>query len=62
MRHNLKHCDKVLVSTPDILDAAQSFCDDAEYMPNPVDTGFFYPKPLGQRRGKLRVFIASSCD
>ncbi|MCK4435261.1 glycosyltransferase, partial [Candidatus Bathyarchaeota archaeon] len=40
--HNLRHCEKVLVSTPDILDVARSFCENAEYLPNPVDTNRFY--------------------
>jgi len=60
--HNLRHCDKVLVSTPDILNVARSFCENAEYLPNPVDTNRFYPIPAKPRRGKLRVLIASGCN
>lgn len=42
VRHNLKHCDKVLVSTPDVLAFAREFREDAEYLPNPVDTKLFF--------------------
>jgi len=59
VRHNLKHCDKILVSTPDILDIARESRTDAEYLPNPVDTSIFYPKPLKQHDGKRKVLIAS---
>jgi len=60
VRHNLKHCDKVLVSTPDVLGLARAFRADADYLPNPVDTNIFYPKPLVAHDGKMRVLIASS--
>jgi glycosyltransferase involved in cell wall biosynthesis len=60
VRHNLKHCDKVLVSTPDVLTLARAFRADADYLPNPVDTNVFYPKPLVAHDGKMRVLIASS--
>ena len=62
VRHNLKHCDKVLVSTPDILDTAREYRGDAEYLPNPVDTSIFYPKPTKRQKEKLRVLIATYCD
>ena len=62
VRYNLKHCDKVLVSTPDILDIASEYRSDAEYLPNPVDTSIFYPKPLKQHSGKRKVLIASECN
>ena len=38
-------CDAVIVSTPDILDAARKYRKDAEYVPNPIDSNVFYPKP-----------------
>lgn len=60
VRHNLKHCDKVLVSTPDVLTQAGAFREDASYLPNPVDTNVFHPKPLIAHEGKMRVLIASS--
>ncbi|MBX5328100.1 MAG: glycosyltransferase family 4 protein [Candidatus Bathyarchaeota archaeon] len=62
VRHNLKKCDKVLVSTPDVLGIARQFREDAEYLPNPVDTEIFYPKPLAEHDGKKRVLIASDSN
>ena len=62
VRHNLKNCNKVLVSTPDILELARQYSEDAEYLPNPVDTQLFYPKPMPDRNGKLKVLIASNSD
>jgi glycosyltransferase involved in cell wall biosynthesis len=61
-RHNVKHCDKILVSTPDILGIAKRHREDAEYLPNPVDAELFYPKPASQHDGKKRVLIASDCN
>ncbi|MEM3685244.1 MAG: glycosyltransferase [Conexivisphaerales archaeon] len=62
VRHNLMHCDKVLVSTPDILPIAKNFREDAEYLPNPVDMQLFYPKPMLEHDGKRRVLIASDSN
>ncbi|MBT0158831.1 glycosyltransferase family 4 protein [Candidatus Bathyarchaeota archaeon A05DMB-2] len=62
VRHNLKSCGKVLVSTPDVLGLAKRYREDAEYMPNPVDAELFYPKPVSQYDGKKRVLIASDCN
>ena len=62
VRYNLKHCDKVLVSTPDILGIARKYRADAEYLPNPVDTELFYPKPFIAHEGKKRVLIASDSN
>jgi glycosyltransferase involved in cell wall biosynthesis len=62
VRHNLKNCDRVLVSTPDVLDIAKTYREDAEYFPNPVDTELFYPKPVTQIREKKRVLIASDSN
>jgi glycosyltransferase involved in cell wall biosynthesis len=62
VRHNLKHCDKILVSTPDILSIAQQYREDAEYLPNPVNTKLFYPKPPAQKGEKKRVLIASDSN
>jgi len=62
VRHNLKNCDKVLVSTPDILSIAKKFREDTEYLPNPVDTEIFYPKPIVQHGGKKKVVIASDSN
>ena len=62
VRHNLKHCDKIFVSTPDILELAKTYREDVEYLPNPVDTQLFYPKPSLNRGEKLKVLIASNSD
>lgn len=62
VKHNLLNCDKVLVSTPDILAIARKFREDAEYLPNPVDTQVFYPKPIIEHCWKKRVLIASDCN
>jgi glycosyltransferase involved in cell wall biosynthesis len=62
VRHNLKKCDKVLVSTPDIVNLAKRFREDAEYLPNLVDSGLFYPKPVMHHEGKKRVLIASDSN
>ena len=62
VRYNLKNCDKVIVSTPDILSIAGKFREDTEYLPNPVDTELFYPKPFINHKGKKRVLIASDSN
>jgi glycosyltransferase involved in cell wall biosynthesis len=62
VRHNLKKCDKILVSTPDVLGIAKQFREDAEYLPNPVDEELFYPKPIHKHNGKKRVLIASDSN
>ena len=62
VKHNLKHCDKILVSTPDILGIARKYREDAEYLPNPVDTKLFYPKPKVQESKKKRILIASDSN
>lgn len=59
VKHNLKHCSKILVSTPDVLDIAKQYRKDAEYLPNPVDAELFFPKPIVPRDGKKSVLIAS---
>jgi len=56
VKYNLRNCGKVLVSTPDILPIARRFREDAEYLPNPVDTKLFYPKPMAEHE-KKRVLI-----
>jgi len=62
VRHNLGECDKVLVSTPDVLGLAKTFREDAEYLPNPVDKELFYPKPFPSRSEKIRVLVASDSN
>jgi glycosyltransferase involved in cell wall biosynthesis len=62
VRHNLRTCNKVLVSTPDVLGQARSFRKDAVYLPNPVDKEFFYPKKPVAHGEKKRVLIASDSN
>lgn len=62
VRYNLKHCDKVLVSTPNILVFGKNYREDVEYVPNPVDTSIFYSKPVKRHQGKLKVLVAASCN
>lgn len=44
IRGNLKAARKVIVSTPDLLPLAKQIREDAEYLPNPIDTDRFSPK------------------
>jgi len=62
VRHNFIECDRILVSTPDIINIAKQYREDAEYLPNPVDFEFFYPKPSTKKNGKKKVFIASDSN
>lgn len=62
VRHNLKNCNKVLVSTPDILAPARTYRDDADYFPPAVDIEFYFTKPPIQHNGKKRVLIASNVN
>jgi glycosyltransferase involved in cell wall biosynthesis len=61
VKNNLKRCDKILVSTPDLMEIAQQYREDVQYMPNPVDTELFYPKPKSQT-DRLKILIASEAD
>jgi len=62
VRHNLKNCDKILVSTSDILGIAKRYREDAEYLPNPIDSELFYPKPTIRKGEKKKVLIASDSN
>ncbi len=62
VRHNLHHCQTVLVSTPDILGIAREFREDAEYFPNPVDFESFHPTPIAPHGENKRVLIASDSN
>ena len=61
VRYNLKNCDKILVSTPNLLKTARKYNENAEYLPNLIDESMFYPKErkIGDN---LKVLIASSSD
>jgi glycosyltransferase involved in cell wall biosynthesis len=62
VKHNLRSCSKILVSTPDILGKARQYRKDAEYIPNPVDPQLFYPKPMRGNGSKTHVLIASDSN
>ncbi|MEM2293775.1 MAG: glycosyltransferase [Nitrososphaerota archaeon] len=62
IKYNLKHCDKVLVAQPTILDIAKKYNRAVEYFPIPYDPELFYPKPLPEKRGKKVVLLASPHD
>lgn len=62
VRHNLQHCDKILVAQPTILDIAKSYNNTAEYFPIPYDPEIFYPKPLCENRKEKVILIASPQD
>lgn len=62
VRNNLKKCDRILVSTPDILGIAKQYREDTEYLPNPVNTELFYPKPATPKGKKKKVLIASDSN
>lgn len=60
VRSNLKNCEKIIVSTPDLIEIARKYRDDVEYIPPAVDPKLFYPKPKEQHDGKKRVLVASN--
>ncbi|MEM2614805.1 MAG: glycosyltransferase [Nitrososphaerota archaeon] len=62
IRYNLKHCDKVLVAQPTILNIAKEYNDTAEYFPIPYDPELFYPKHLPKYRDEKCILIASPHD
>jgi len=62
VKHNLIKCDRILVSTPDVLGIAKKIREDAENFSNPVDTEIFYPKHTAQNSGKKKVLIASDSN
>jgi len=62
VRYNLRHCDKILVAQPTILDVAKEYNSTAEYFPIPYDPELFYPKPMPKRKGEKLVFLASAHD
>jgi len=62
VRYNLRHCDKILVAQPTILDVAKEYNSTAEYFPIPYDPELFYPKPMPNKEGEKLVFLASVHD
>lgn len=62
IRHNLKKCDKIVVSTPNLLETAKRYNESAEYIPNLVNKALFYPKVRKRGTNKIKVLIASASD
>jgi len=62
IRHNLKHCDRIIVSTPDLVSMARPFRDDVGYLPPPIDPELFHSKPFVEHSGEKRVLIASNSN
>lgn len=62
VKYNLKTCDKIIVSTPDLIDIAHTLRKDVEYLPPPVDKELFHPKPILHHTGKKKVLIASNAN
>lgn len=62
VKHNLKNCEKILVSTPDVLEKARQFREDTEYFPNPFDKELFHPKPIAPQGKRKKVLIASDAN
>ena len=56
IRGNLKAARKVIVSTPDLLPLAKQVREDAEYLPNPIDTDRFSPKNYENEKPKAIGF------
>lgn len=52
VRHNLKSCDGILVSTPAVLSQARSLRKEAEYLPNLVNREFLYLNLFDRMEGK----------
>jgi glycosyltransferase involved in cell wall biosynthesis len=57
VRSSLKVASKVIVSTPDLLEIAQEYRTDVEYLPNPVDTERFAPQPRGKASPKTALYF-----
>lgn len=56
IRGNLKAAGRVIVSTPDLLSLAKIIREDAEYIPNPIDTSRFSPKDYENKKIKAIGF------
>ena len=53
----LKHAKKVLLSTPDLYEYVNKIRKDAMYVPNPIDTDLFRPKP--KKGNKIKILLCS---
>ncbi len=62
VRHNLKNCDKIVVSTPNLLKTARKYNKSAEYVPNLVNESIFCVRVPRETEEKIRILIASASD
>lgn len=62
VRYNLKKCNKIIVSTPNLIKTAREYNESAEYIPNLVNEELFYPKSKKRTKNKVKVLIASASD
>ncbi len=58
VKFNLKRCDRILTSTPDIFKTAKEYREDAIYLPNPIDLEYFHPKEKEPSEERTKVLIA----
>ena len=58
VRHNLEKCDKIVVSTPDLLNTAKEYNESTEYIPNLVNESIFYTRARERPENKIKVLIA----
>ena len=56
----LKHAAHVFYATPDLADFVTAWRPDAEFLPNPVDSGQF--RPIAPSRESKEVFVACSLN
>lgn len=62
VRFNVEKCDKIIVSTPNLLEIAKKFNESAEYIPNLVNATIFYPKPRNKIVDRIKVLVAGASD
>lgn len=62
VRYNLKKCDKIIVSTPNLLKTAKEYNKSSEYLPNIVNQNLFYPKACSKAEEKIRILVAAASD
>ncbi len=62
VRANLEGCDKIVVSTPNLLEKATEYNENTEYIPNLVDENVFYPKARRKATNRIRVLVAAASD
>lgn len=62
VRGALKGCDKIVVSTPNLLETAKEYSESAEYVPSLVNENIFYIRRRKKTVNKIKILIASASD